>query len=406
MGFFKKIIKFFTDDSMERYLDSEEYEELKAERERKAGEDYFTIVNDSSGWSKQETKLIQDICEQLVDATYHKEDMQREYQIVTKYLTDIQRIEELPRDMAREIEDIARKIQMLDDNRQTYMKSENLLSMDEYKRMSTFEADVPETIKNLNNMEMRDSMLKSDMAHLEGEKEDLKYMRSEYSGEISRIRGIIITVLIIFLLSTGILLAAALITKSSVTVYALVFGAIAAFSFTLVYVRYLTLKAGINRANAKLKRAVSLLNKVKVKFINNTNTLEYIYEKYGVNSSKELEYQWDLYNRMVRDALKYSQASDDFRVYCDELVDRLAKVGIEDPFVWPKQIKALIDHREMVEIKHSLNLRRQTLREKIASCDKIRDNANTALNNSVKAEPDVEGFINEFMATYNMKFER
>lgn len=406
MGFFKKIIKFFTDDSMERYLDSEEYEELKAERERKAGEDYFTIVNDSSGWSKQETKLIQDICEQLVDATYHKEDMQREYQIVTKYLTDIQRIEELPRDMAREIEDIARKIQMLDDNRQTYMKSENLLSMDEYKRMSTFEADVPETIKNLNNMEMRDSMLKSDMAHLEGEKEDLKYMRSEYSGEISRIRGIIITVLIIFLLSTGILLAAALITKSSVTVYALVLGAIAAFSFTLVYVRYLTLKAGINRANAKLKRAVSLLNKVKVKFINNTNTLEYIYEKYGVNSSKELEYQWDLYNRMVRDALKYSQASDDFRVYCDELVDRLAKVGIEDPFVWPKQIKALIDHREMVEIKHSLNLRRQTLREKIASCDKIRDNANTALNNSVKAEPDVEGFINEFMATYNMKFER
>lgn len=406
MGFFKKIIKFFTDDSMERYLDSEEYEELKAERERKAGEDYFTIVNDSSGWSKQETKLIQDICEQLVDATYHKEDMQREYQIVTKYLTDIQRIEELPRDMAREIEDIARKIQMLDDKRQTYMKSENLLSMDEYKRMSTFEADVPETIKNLNNMEMRDSMLKSDMAHLEGEKEDLKYMRSEYSGEISRIRGIIITILIIFLISTGILLAAALITKSSVTVYALVFGAIAAFSFTLVYVRYLTLKGGINRANAKLKRAVSLLNKVKVKFINNTNTLEYIYEKYGVNSSKELEYQWDLYNRMVRDALKYSQASDDFRVYCDELVDRLAKVGIEDPFVWPKQINALIDHREMVEIKHSLNLRRQTLREKIASCDKIRDNANTALNNSVKAEPDVEGFISEFMATYNMKFER
>ena len=109
---------------------------------------------------------------------------------------------------------------------------------------------------------------------------------------------------------------------------------------------------------------------------------------------------------MVRDALKYSQASSDYKIYCDELVEKLAKIGVVDPLVWPKQVKALIDHREMVEIKHSLNVRRQNLREKIMSCDKIRYSASTALNASVEAEPDIEGFIKEFMSTYNMEFEK
>ncbi len=404
MGFFKKLKSFFADDGIDKYLDTAEFEEKKRETDAKHG--LYTVQSDGGVWSKQEVKIIQDICEQLVDATCHIEDLQREYQLVTKYLTDIQRIEELPKDMMREIEDNARKIQMLDDSRQTYLKSENLLSMDEFNRISAFEADVPDTIKNLCDMEMRDSMLKSDMAHLEGEKEDLKYMRKEYSQEITRIRGIIIAVLSIFLVTGGVLLAAAIVTKSSMTVYALVAGALAVLSFAVVYVRYLTLRNGIKRADKKLKRAISLLNKVKVKFINNTNTLEYVYQKYCVNSSKELEFQWDLYNRMVRDALKYSQASSDYKIYCDELVEKLAKIGVVDPLVWPKQVKALIDHREMVEIKHSLNVRRQNLREKIMSCDKIRYSASTALNASVEAEPDIEGFIKEFMSTYNMEFEK
>ena len=36
--------------------------------------------------------------------------------------------------------------------------------------MQRLEDDIPDTIKNLNDMEMRDSMLKNDMGYLEGEK--------------------------------------------------------------------------------------------------------------------------------------------------------------------------------------------------------------------------------------------
>lgn len=353
--------------------------------------------------SPDEREYVKDICEQLIDLTYQMEDMKRDYKSVTEYLTDIQRYEELPIDMVNDILDTARRIEMLDKSRETYLQSENLLSMEQYNKIEAHENDIVDTIKNLNDMEMRDAVLKNDMGHLEGEKDDLKFMRDEYTDSIFRVRGIVITVLVMFLLSTLILGLVAVTAKASVTVYSLIVGAVAVVSFVVAYVRYLDIKKDIKYTDAKIKRAISLLNKVKVKFINNTNALEYVYEKYDVNSSKELEYQWAQYNQMVRDEKRYVQANSDFRVCCDELVDKLKRVGIKDPLVWPKQTRALLDKKEMVEIKHALNTRRQKIREQLANAEKNRRDAKTVLELTVETSPGLESYIKEILLSYNLE---
>ncbi len=359
----------------------------------------------SGGASENERKNATDFCEQLIDITYYAEDMKREYQLVTSYLTDIQRLEELPESIKNDLVDTSRKIEMLDNNRQTYLKSENLLSMERYNKIASLEKSVPDTIRKLIDMEQQDTLLKNDMSYLEGEKEDLKFLHTEYAADISRTRRVIAAILALFLVVAGILLIVSVVTKKSVTIYCLGIGLFAMLSFVIAYVRYLGFKTDITENDAKLKRAVSLLNKVKVKFINNTNALDYIYEKYGINSSKELEYEWDLYNTMVRDSIKYTQANSDYRVYCDELVERLKKIGLVDPFVWVKQTMAIIDHREMVEITHGLNVRRQKIREKLASCEKIKTNASVALRAAIDANPGLKSFIKEQLASYNIKLD-
>lgn len=350
-----------------------------------------------------EIKAVQDFCEQLVDVSYHMEDLKKEYQVVTSYLTDIQRIEELPIDIATEIIDIAKRIEMLDKNRHTYLQSENLLSMEQYKTIARLEDEVVDTIKTLNEMEHRDAMLKNDMGHLEGEKESLKYRRRDCAVGIDRLRAVLGTVLILFLLTAMGVIWYGLSTRANVTVPALVIGAIVMIIFAACYAKYVDYKAEIRESDAKVKRAVSLLNKVKAKYINNTSTLDYIYEKYGVNSSKELEYIWAQYDIMNKDAMRYSQANNDFRVYCDQLVKRLEKIGVKDPLVWPKQTNALIDRREMVEIKHSLNLRRQSIRDKVATCEKIAENAKIAIKASVELNPALESFVKEILTPFKVK---
>lgn len=416
MNFFNKIKAYLNEEEPEDLIQEEEKpkkEKVKKERKKlkpkKKKLKAETIDSEEISMAKakkayeNERKAVRDFCEQLIDVENHVEEIQREYKIVTSYLTDIQRIEELPIDMATSLIDIANHIERFDKSRQTYLQSEDLLPMDQFNNLANLEPEVPDTIKKLYDMEMRDSMLKNDMGYLEGEKEDLRYMRSEYNDTIINIRSVNIVVMILFILTMLILCIYAFATKKNIIMALLIAGVIAVLSFVVSYVRYVDLKGQIKDADAKINRAISLLNKVKVKYINNTNTLDYIYDKYGVNSCKELEYQWEQYNTMVRDAKRYIQANAEFKGYCDKLVKSLSAIGVEDPHVWPKQTNAIIDRREMVEIKHGLILRRQKLRERMETCLKIKDNAQTALRAAVTDNPGIAGYINETLNTYGVK---
>ena len=420
MGLIDKIKSYLQEDEINDKTDKKPTKEKKSSKEDKPNEkvrprkkrrfsnehaDVEEEVRVSYGnvSSSDEREYVKEVCEELIDVTYRMEDIKREYKVITEYLTDIQRFEELPDNMSRDIIDTARRIEMLDNSRQTYLQSENLLSVDQYTRIETHKNEIVDTIKNLNEMEMRDCMLRNDMGHLEGEKDDLKFMRDEYTDSILRVRGIIIVVLVLFLLATAMIAIIAVTTNASVRVYSLIVGVVAVVSFAIAYIRYLDIKHEVKYTDAKIKRAVSLLNKVKVKFINNTNTLDYVYEKYGVNSSKQLEFLWAQYNQMVNDERKYMQANSDFRVCCDELVDKLKQIGMKDPLVWPKQTNALIDSREMVEIKHNLHTRRQKIREQLSIFEKNRINAKTVLRASIEENPGLEGYIKDILLSYNLE---
>ena len=349
-----------------------------------------------------ERQAVQDFCEQLVDVTNHMEEIKTEYRIVTNYLTDIQRIEELPIEAAEDINATAQMILQLDADRQAYLESEKLLPLEQYNTMAAYEDEVFDTIKKLNEMEMRDSMLKSDMGHLEGEKESLKYVRADDADRIERLRGAIITILVLFMLTSIGLFVYAASAKKAVTLYALAVGAFAVVAFAIAYARYVDIRKEVRESEAKLNRAISLLNKGKVKDINNVNTMEYIYRKYGVNSCKELEYRNELYQKMVRDEKRFDRADNDLRVQQERLEKKLDRIGVRDTGVWLSQVHAFVERSELTGIKQALMERRRNLSNRMTISEKIRDNACTALRAALADNPGMEEVINESLSPHNI----
>ena len=417
MGLKDRIKKYLIEEPEEEFFEEKHEKKEKKRPERKKHSSKKNVSENNadikelqeelksvkaSKKSDTERAVVKDVCEQLVDVSYHMEDMKQEYKVVTGYLVDIQKIEELPIQMANEIIDTAKSIELLERDKQKYIASENLLSMEQYNKIAAHEDDVIKTIKELNEMEMRDGMLKSDMGYLEGEKDDLEYLRDEYSDGISRIRGFMIGVFFVCFIAMAGLILYAVTKRETVTVYALGIGALLMLAFAISYAKYLDYNADIRDLDAKHKKAISLLNKVKVKYINNVNAIDYLYEKFGVNSCKELEYQWEQYNTMVSDALKYSRTNSDLRLFKEELVKKLKKIGVADAEVWTRQTNALIDRREMVEITHSLNVRRQKLREKLATCEQIKSNATTALKAAIEEKPELKKYIAEILESYRL----
>ena len=130
------------------------------------------------------------------------------------------------------------------------------------------------------------------------------------------------------------------------------------------------------RATRNADRAIQLLNTVKLKYVNITNAIDYCREKFHINSAGEFNRIWEAYLEAVKQREKFEINNDDLRYYNSRLIRMLSVYNLYDVKVWIPQALALADHKEMVEITHNLNERRQKIRMRIEkSVESIKENA-------------------------------
>jgi hypothetical protein len=175
---------------------------------------------------------------------------------------------------------------------------------------------------------------------------------------------------------------------------------IAATSLVLVYVKFNEAQREIVRVEKAINKLILLQNTVKIKYVNNTNLLEYLYVKYDVNSSNELKKLWDKYieESNQREAEKQMQADMDFNQ--SSLIKLLRRLKISEPNIWLHQGQALLDDKEMVEIRHSLIIRRQKLRKQMEYNAKMAQQAQDEVKDIVNKYPEYAKNILDLVSDY------
>lgn len=344
-------------------------------------------------------------CDQIIDATYQMEDLRVEYEMVTSYFEDIQIIEELPQNVRQEIVDTAKKIAFLETETSAYLHSDDRISDENFRMIQSVEKDLTDIFGQLKDLEDMDMKIKRDMQHLEGEKFSQEYLQESIEGRQRKLRtfmvvfGTVSVLLVLTLAVTGILLEISLIIP--VLLILLVVAAMAA----LCVVTYRNLSYEYKLSQMRENRAINLMNKVKIKYINNTSTLEYVYSKYGIKSLREMEYLYDQYLIMVDEVRKYQKSAGNLREYSDALTKLLFAHGVKDPDIWTKQSAALIDNREMVEVKHSLNVRRQKLRDQIAYNENLRLSGLKDIREMLRTNPELRDEVRKQLDSFHINLQ-
>ena len=113
---------------------------------------------------------ILDACEQIIAITKEIEGEKAEYRIVTSYLTDIQTIEKLPEDRAKELLEVANHIVELNAARTNYLNSSHNISEEQFLLMEQEEEDVPAIIHRMLEHERYQDAVKKDRNVLEAQK--------------------------------------------------------------------------------------------------------------------------------------------------------------------------------------------------------------------------------------------
>ncbi|MBP3297445.1 MAG: hypothetical protein J6M27_12775 [Lachnospiraceae bacterium] len=337
---------------------------------------------------------------QMAEAAEKMEQCQGEYNAVTDLLTDMEEIEALPKDVRVVIMELAQTIENLEkERRQVYMDS-GRLSEARIKLLERYEDEVPNGIKKIREAEDYRKLVKMDMRKMEAERNSCRYQMREAVGIVANSRGIAMICAGAMILAIILLVILQIVYRMDVTLGYLLIGGAGALTLTVLFVRYQDALRDIRRLEKVRDKTISLQNTVKIRYINNTNLLSYLYMKYGVDSAAELEADWETYMDEINARAKDEKLKEDLEYYYNKLTKMLKDMNIRDPEIWTRQTKALIDPREMVEVRHALIGRRQKLRERLEYNREIAEKAQKKIKDLATAYPqysqEIAGIVKRY----------
>lgn len=350
MGFIRKLLDRFRRDYDEY---EEEWDEEEAPRE-------IDFNN-----RDQRNDYVRNCLEKMAEATKELENLNFEYNMVTSYLKDMEEIEALPPEEGEQLKDCARRVSLLQDRKTDFMGRPRRITDEKYRMIERMEDEVEEGIVKLTDAENYRDLIRKDLNRLDGERHAYLYRKSEVMRLISDTRGMaVICVTALGLCALLLLFLQYFLEMDTKMGYLLTAGA-AAVLLTLIYIKHMDAKRELKRVETGINRIILLQNKVKIRYVNNTNLLEYLYMKYGVSSAKELTQLWENYRIEKEEREKFRRAELDLDYSEQELLQILKCYQVQDPAIWLHQTEAILDPKEMVEIRHNLIIRRQSLRRRM-----------------------------------------
>lgn len=343
----------------------------------------------------QREHYVKACMEQITEASKELDTLGGEYNLVTAYLTDMEEIEAQSEQVKEQLKAYASKIIELEKNREKLDKKRRMMKPEDYLRMERIEQYMPEGYNRLKEAEDYQVLVKKDMGRLEGERHAYYFRKNELQNSMQNMKGITImcvaSMLFLILMLTVIGAAWQLDVSLGYGIAIMIVASTLAF----VYVKFHESQRELVRVKKGINKLVLLHNTVKIRYVNNTNLLEYLYVKYDVNSSNELKKLWDKYLEENIHREQEKQMEENLDLNEAALINLLRSCNLSDPNIWLHQAEALIDNKEMVEIRHGLIIRRQKLRKQMEYNAKAAQEAQDEVKDIVEKYPEyAEGILN------------
>ena len=349
---------------------------------------------------EQRKQFVENNCEKIVESTKKIEETKKEYQLVNSYITDIQTIENLPDNNSDKVVSLAQKIMVLDKDRRDFGNSMSKMSDRQFNCLKDYGDDIKRVLKDLEDDEHYCQTVKSDMHHLQGEKSALLHERQEMNDRIHLVRGISKIAVIAY--AALIVMCMVVQLNSDVVVTPYIYGILgmAAITVMVLFTMYSSAVRSIKMAELKLNKAISILNKTKLKYVNVQSRIDYMYEKFGIHSAYELNAMWGKYLQMCKEREVYRRASDKLIEAEEDLLEELKKYNVQDTEVWLQQVSALVDKKEMKKIKNNLCNRRKKLKATIEFNTSVIEKSTQAIRDMVSNDKEHAAEIMEIMDKY------
>lgn len=274
-----------------------------------------------------------------------------------------------------------------------------------YHQLERMEEDIQEGYEKLSAAEEYQILIKRDLKKLDGEKQAYLFRRNELRRVIEDTRSMTIVCTVAVSICILLLMALQFAFQMNTKLGYLLAAAIGAIAITFIFVKYNDSVRELDRVENGIGRIIRLQNTVKIRYVNNTHLLDYLYMKYNVSSADELGKSWQQYLEEKAERHSYQQAERELDLCQKELLHILRRYQVKDPMIWLHQTAALLDKKEMVEIRHNLIIRRQSLRKRMDyNKEVIAGKAQAEIKDLVESYPKYAKEILSIVGQYEEDF--
>jgi len=350
---------------------------------------------------KDQKRLVRECCESAMENDRQISEAKKEYEKITSHLSDIQKIDRISGTERKELVDICKNIVNLVNERNRYKNRTLTITEAQMRRFEPYEEDLVDEIKKMYSAESYQKAIESDISNLKKEKELLYHEQREILGKQNSLKSMakVLSALIISLFVLFIVIYYALEVDMTLPYLGTVL--LAAVSATVIFLEANKNKHDMLLNDRKVNKAVGLMNRVKIKYVNNVNMLSYNCEKFSVKNAKDFEQKWNEYCKMKEYERRFRENTEKLNFNNECLISLLRENGIADSDIWASQALAIIDEREMVEIRHVFNQGRQRLRERIEYNETVKAGTVKQIDELITKYPDMQNELLDIVKEYS-----
>ncbi len=337
---------------------------------------------------------------QMKEISSDIDNLRFEYNVITSYLNDCEEIDRLPEEIKLPIEDAANDILTIKSNKEKYYLDKPLMEDSEYEKYDKLSDEFDEVYKKIKDAEEFQHKIKSDLKKLDGERQAYNYRKHEMSSMMKNTVGVLIIASTAFILTVITLILLAVLMDLNVKLGFLLTVTIICIVFSFLFLKGNELRKESIKLDKTIVKIIQLQNSVKIRYVNNTNLLDYLYMKYNTDSSKELKAGFDVYIEEKHRREQYEQANRELPAAKRRLLGLLKNLPISDPVSWIHTPEALVNKNELVEIRHEMIQRRQKLREQIDESTKEAEGIKDEIKEIIKRYPKYSVEIKKMMKDF------
>ena len=350
---------------------------------------------------KQREEYVRGCLEQIAEASREVENLQHEYQVVTSHLKDIEEIEALPENESRLLMECAKRIDTLERQQSGYKERKNRMTDEKFYQMECMEEEVQEAYEKLEKAEEYQNLIKRDLRRLDSERQAYGFRKIELRHLMKDTRSMTIVCATAVIFCLLLLLVLQYAFSFDVKIGYLAAGGIGALAITVIFLKYNDAVRELSQVESGISRLIRLQNTVKIRYVNNTHLLDYLYMKYNVKSAQELGRDYKQYLEEKDERHNYKRAEIELDSTQQELLHILRRYQVKDPMIWLYQTQALLDKKEMIEIRHNLIIRRQSLRRRMdynkeVIAGKAKAEVKDLVENYPKYAKEILGIVAEY----------